>query len=74
MSLAPMLVMVPYMIYVFRNRFESDYQRRDELIALKAEKERMKNVNSKDAPLGVISSSTFGGKITSFTGEDLGGK
>jgi len=68
-SLAPMLVMVPYMIYVFRDRFASDYRRRDELIAMKAEKDRMKNVNSKDAPIGVISTGTLGGKVTSFTGD-----
>ena len=46
LSLAPMFVMVPYMAYVFNNRFKDDYKRRDEIIAENMEKRAHVNAKS----------------------------
>lgn len=71
-SLAPMLVMVPYMIYVFNNRFKSDYERRDELIALKAEKDRIKNVNAKNSMIDAAVS--VESNVNSLGGNNIAGE
>lgn len=41
-ALAPLAIVIPYMIYVMQDRFSADERRRDEIIAEKQKKEKLR--------------------------------